>query len=395
MNWDDHKISKAHLIAKHLQGTLSGEEMVEFQAWLASDPENKALVQRLEASKQESLQFLSSLDVETAWDSVVTRIHPAVRFPAYWRFMAAAVAVLLLGYGIYRYTYMPESHPGEQLAAVTGEDFAPGSDKALLTLQNGAVLVLEDLPEGRVEQENGVILSKKEGLLSYHPEADAEEAPVAYHTVSTPVGGRFQLVLPDSSKVWLNSASSIRFPTRFAGNERRVTLTGEAFFEVTSYSSERHRKMPFRVEAGQGTVEVLGTQFNITAYEDEPAVKTSLLEGAVKVTGTQGSRNLVPGQQAVLHNGISVRQVDLEEVTAWKNGYFQFENKPLGEILKQLQRWYGVGVETGTIPPGKHFTASISRDKSLSSVLRMLELSGDLHFEIQNKQIRITEKSVR
>lgn len=396
MEWNKHNLEKASLLARYLQGSLTEEESAELYAWLAEDPARGTFLYRLEESKEESLAFLKSIDENKAWESVQSRIAPEeapVRTFRFSRFWAAAAVIFMIGYVLYRYPSGQEKEAVPVAVQPAAEDFAPGSDKAFLTLDDGSVLILEDLPEGAVGEEAGVTLTKQKDELRYSAEPANTTGRVAFNKVSTPPGGYYRLVLPDSSRVWLNAASSIRFPVYFAGEERRVELTGEAFFEVAEQRMPAGGKRSFIVQTDRGNIEVLGTEFNVLAYAGEPALKTTLLRGAVKVVSPgNSSRILKPGQQAVLGERFYVTAADTEEATAWKNGYFIFENKPLNEILRELQRWYGVEIDEATIPPGKPFTIRISRDKSLSGVLKMLELSGDLHFEIRDKKIQITGK---
>jgi ferric-dicitrate binding protein FerR (iron transport regulator) len=212
---------------------------------------------------------------------------------------------------------------------------------------------------------------------------------VLYNTVSTPRGGQYQLTLSDGSKVWLNASSSLRFPTAFPGTERRVEITGEAYFEVAGNESK-----PFVVDiAGKGEVEVLGTQFNINAYEDEPAIKTTLLEGKVKVSESNGSQSSVlkPGQQAQLANGIRVMDnVDMEEIMAWKTGWFYFDRQELPAIMRQVSRWYDVDVRYEGRISKKSFSGIVGRDNDIKDVLKIMENAG-IRFRIEGSSITVLQ----
>jgi ferric-dicitrate binding protein FerR (iron transport regulator) len=206
-----------------------------------------------------------------------------------------------------------------------------------------------------------------------------------YNTISTPKGGQYQVTLSDGSKVWLNAASSLRFPATFSGKERKVELTGEGYFEVA-----HNKKMPFHVTVNDLDVEVLGTHFNINAYADESAIKTTLLEGSVKVVKGNETKIIEPGEQASVttsEDEINVKQqVDLEQVVAWKNGIFQFERADIESVMRQISRWYDIDVDYhGRV--SEHFGGTISRDVNISDVLKMLEMTGGVNFKIDGKKV--------
>lgn len=265
-------------------------------------------------------------------------------------------------------------------------DVAPGGNKAILTLGDGSTIVLDSAQNGILTQQgNTKVIKLNNGQLAYKLTKSNEELEIEYNSVTTPRGGQYQLVLSDGSKVWLNSSSSIRFPAIFKGHERDVEITGEAYFEVA-----HNTEMPFHVKVNDMDVEVLGTHFNINAYEDENVIKTTLLKGSVKVSKENFSTLIVPGEQARIvktSNKIMVKAgVDLDEVVAWKNGYFDFEGLDFENIAKQLSRWYDVEViYKRTIDD--LFYAKIPRNTKLSIALKALELTGKVHFEIEDKKI--------
>ncbi|MDP9075975.1 MAG: FecR domain-containing protein [Bacteroidota bacterium] len=272
--------------------------------------------------------------------------------------------------------------------AVT-HDVNPGGNKATLTLSNGATYVLDSAKNGILAQ-NGKISIKKEkdGQIVYA--ADGVKSTAAdenmYNTMTTKAGGQYQVLLADGTKVWLNSASSLKYPTTFKGSQRTVELTGEAYFEVA-----KNAAMPFIVKVNNMQVKVLGTHFNIMAYNDEAAVKTTLLEGSVKLSIGQASNVLKPGQQGMVNkNGqIKVVDVDTDLAIAWKNGYFEFDRSNIQEIMAQLSRWYDTKVTYEGKIPDDEFVGRIERGVKLSQVLRILELSH-VHFKIENKNIIVT-----
>jgi ferric-dicitrate binding protein FerR (iron transport regulator) len=263
------------------------------------------------------------------------------------------------------------------------KDVPPGSNRASLTLANGAVLLL-DSTANQVIQQGATTVRQQGGQLQYDVQGAA--GATSYNTLATPRGGQFQVSLPDGTKVWLNAASSIKYPTAFTGAERKVEITGEAYLEVATLRGAAGQKIPFKVMAGNACeIEVLGTHFNINTYTDEPAIKTTLLEGRVKVinrqapAGNEASAILRPGQQAqVALRDAKIHVVDdcdTEQVIAWKNGAFSFDNKSLEEVMRQLARWYDIDVVYEGKPPAVTFVGEMGRDVHLSKVLVFLRES--------------------
>lgn len=273
-------------------------------------------------------------------------------------------------------------------------DVAPGGNKAVLTLANGSRIVLDSVHHGTLAmQGNNRVVKVSNGMIAYNQLAvgkgqlarEKQQAEVQFNTLTTPRGGEYQLELPDGTKVWLNSASSLKFTTAFGGKERKVILTGEAYFEVV-----KNKDQPFKVQARQMEIEDLGTHFNVMAYSDEPDIKTTLLEGAVKVINGNATAELQPGQQAVITDqsgkDIRVVEADTAEVVSWKNGIFAFHSTDIYEIMKQLSRWYNVDV---SYHDSLHvfLNGEISRNVKVSEVFKMLELTGELNFTIDGKKI--------
>lgn len=392
---EDGAFRKAELISKYLSGDLSPGEQEEFRQWLDADAANGKLLAELENEEQldRDLRFLSDVNSKAAWENVGSRINnpvPEPRLPVYlgyWKYAAAVLIFGLLSYAVFDAAYNPKgSVVVTEAKQAVGNDVLPGGDKATLTLADGSVVSLEEMENGTVREENGIRVSKKDGQIVYELMKQGNNTAVTYNTITTPVGGQYSIVLPDGSRVWLNSASSLHFPTAFTGQNRDVELTGEGYFEVAE-----NEKMPFMVQAGKTNVSVLGTHFNLMAYANEGVTKTTLLEGSVKVGNGSSSRTIVPGEQALTGENVQVRTVDTEEAVAWKNGYFQFENEDLRTIMRQLKRWYNVDVDNEQQIPDKHFTAVISRNTNLAQVLRMLEMSGELEFKIEGNRITIQE----
>jgi ferric-dicitrate binding protein FerR (iron transport regulator) len=258
-----------------------------------------------------------------------------------------------------------------------------------------AKIVLDNVKNGSITQQGNVTISKlTDGQLAYHS-SNEKSSGVLYNSITTPRGGQYQLILSDGSKVWLNAASSIRFPTRFNGTERKVEISGEAYFEVS-----KNAAIPFKVyiktsDGEDEIVEVLGTHFNINSYGDEFDIKTTLLEGSVKVSKGKNRQTLTPGQQADLkNNGLLylIKDANIDEVMAWKNGKFQFdEATDLTTIMKQIARWYDIEIEYKE-KITSHIGGSISRDVNISEVLEMLEMTGTLKFQINGKKVIVQPK---
>lgn len=267
---------------------------------------------------------------------------------------------------------------------VAKADAGPGGNHAILTLSNHRKIILDDVSSGTIARQGNIAVKKAaNGQLIYTVIGNTKKSKSLsvnqYNTITTPTGGQYTVVLPDGSKVWLNSESSLKFPTNFTGNERRVMLSGEAYFEVA-----KNKAKPFHVQSRNADVEVLGTHFNITAYADEDINKTTLLEGSVKITSGNNNCIIKPGEQATLTNNtqLKVAKTDVEEAVAWKNGYFMFANENIHDIMKKLSRWYGVKVIFENPEINETFGGTISKFKNISEVLKIIGETGTIHFKI-------------
>lgn len=305
---------------------------------------------------------------------------PRVRRIPQWLRYAAMLALFV---GIAGYFYWEQRSPAVTMPLA---DVAPGTTKATLTLQDGSVIPLDSAGRQTLQQGQSTVLQQG-GQLQY--DVKGKENVVVYNTLSTPRGGQFRLILPDGSKVWLNAASSIRYPTAFAGKERLVEVSGEAYFEI-----ERNVQQPFVVSLQQDNrVEVLGTSFNVNAYTDEPAMQTTLLEGAVRVSNNSGSAVLSPGQQAVVAGNNSIRVIQAKnpaQAVAWKDGLFNFEGASLDDVMRQLARWYDISVVYEKGIPDIGFGGKIGRDLTLTGVLNILERTG-VHFRLEGKTLIVMQ----
>lgn len=303
---------------------------------------------------------------------------------------AAAIVLVVAGAALFHYkTVKPEQNNTNTIAQKN--DIKPGGNKAILTLANGQKISLTDSDNGQIAVQDRIHITKTaDGQIIYQIPNGLTNAnqPAEYNTIEAPAGGQWEVILPDKSKVWLNARSSLTYPTYFAGNERNVQLKGEAYFEII-----HNEKMPFKVTSSGQTVEVLGTHFDIMAYQDEQIMRTTLLEGSVKISDNGNSRILVPGEQAQVSDAaIKVTdKVDLEDVMAWKTGYFKF-NESLESIMRKIARWYDIKVTyANNVDQSLHFGGKISRYKNLSSALKIMELTGNIHFKVEGRRVTVMQ----
>ncbi len=301
--------------------------------------------------------------------------------------MAAASVVIVLSTIAVLFHQAPK--PVKSNAIAQKNDIRPGSNKAVLTLANGQKITLTDSVNGPIAVQANIKIAKTaKGQIAYElPKGETDDdLAVGYNTIEAPTGGQWQVILPDHSKVWLNAKSSLTYPTYFTGNERKVQLKGEAYFEVA-----HNARMPFKVSSRGQTVEVLGTHFDIMAYDDDEIMKTTLLEGSVKISNNGYSRILVPGEQAQVSDaGTKVTDdIDLEDVMAWKNGYFKF-NDSLENVMRKIARWYNIEIKyANNVDPSLRFGGKISRYKNLSSALKIMELTGNIHFKVEGRRVTV------
>lgn len=300
-----------------------------------------------------------------------------------------AAAVLLVA-GTLAVFLLLNNHQQEPLQAAgkkqPQKDIVPGSDKAVLTLADGSSLVLDEAQNGDLaRQGNARVVKLENGRLAYEAKAGPGEKP-SFNTLTVPRGGQYALTLADGTRVWLNAASSIRYPTVFAGAERKVEVSGEVYMEIATNS-----RKPFIVEANGTAVQVLGTSFNLNAYPDESVVRTTLIEGSVRVskTSTADVAVLNPGQQAEVAghvDGVKVVAVDTEQVLAWKNGLFSFQNADIKTIMRQLSRWYDINIVYENAVPSQRFFGEMNRNLTLSQVLKGLEVSK-VNFRLEGRNL--------
>lgn len=383
-----------YLFYRYFDQTATGEELAELSSFLR-EAENEAAVKSLMdeawATFASERNVFTHAESERIFENVLAHGRessaPGDTARRFWLgadwWKAAAGIVVALGLGMYYFLYSGKNPEKHIQAAQQSGSVRPGGDRATLTLADGSIVTLDSVRNGQIASENaGKVTKAENGLIVY--EAGQAQAKISYNTIATPRGGQYRLELSDGTRVWLNAASSLRYPVRFDGENREVELTGEAYFEVAKNAAR-----PFRVKANGAEVVVLGTHFNVNAYADEPATRTTLLEGSVKVTAGARSDLLRPGQQAdVRAGGIAVSAADTDKAVAWKEGYFQFSGSSLQEVMRQLMRWYDIDVRyEGVIRP-RRFGGEISRDSNLDDVLKILEISG-VHFKLTDKQLLV------
>lgn len=369
-------------------------QLLEQQSLTSIEADSKAsiLQDTLRSGKQWSEEI-------SAFQSTPLLERRVRRVPFYRRWLYAAAALLILSAGTYFWLLQKQSQILTDNIKKATPDIAAGKEGAILTLADGTQVVLDSMGNGVVATQNGTKVVLKDGQLAYDPAARASRE-MSYNTMTTPKGRQFSLVLPDGTRVWLNAASSLKYPTTFSGTERRVEVSGEAYFEVT-----KNAKMPFKaVISGQAEVQVLGTQFNVKAYTDESNMHATLLEGSVTVlpsvtTSTVTSANppsvtLKPGQQAQLPMGEQMQKritvvsnADIEKVMAWKNGLFNFNGTSLTEVMKQLERWYDIEVVYEKGVRDIELEGKMTRDVSLKGLLRIL---GNLGVKAQLEDRKLT-----
>jgi ferric-dicitrate binding protein FerR (iron transport regulator) len=383
------------LIDKCLSGKATPEEKELLNKWYHSF--NDAAVDVRLTSMQNEDQIAERIKLRllsTVQNSTVAKAERPHRI--WWRIPAAAAVFLLIASSIF-FIFNPKNKKQELAKTELNRptpvnDIAPGGNKAVLTLADGSSIVLDSAANGTLTQQGNIKVQKLDnGQLAYtvNGKQVTENDEAFYNTISTPRGGQYQVTLADGTQVWLNAASSIRFPVVFTGAERKVEITGEVYFEVS-----KNAAIPFKVKTAASEVVVLGTHFIVNAYDDEAAVKTTLLEGSVKIIAAgQPIKYLQPGQQSAINKQGTItvlNNADIEEALAWKNGRFQFNSADLKSILRQISRWYDVDVVyKGNV--NLHFTGQLTRNDNVSKVFEELVLTGEVHFKIEGKKIIVTE----
>jgi len=381
-----HKTEQEELLDKYNRGICTPEEIAIVENWYNKQSNN------LKDELPEPDYDKSSNEI---WDGISSKLAkanyiepPADSIFTIKRMLIAASLFIVFGLGLSYFVFDVVNKRSEEIAK--HDKIKPGTNKAYLTLSDGKRIELTDSATGTLALQGNVQITKTaDGQVAYRVISGSEAHKGKHNTLEAPKGGQYQITLIDGTKVWLNAASTLKYPTCFEGDERKVELIGEAYFEVT-----KGKKRPFRVVSDNQEIEVLGTHFNVNAYSDEDAIRTTLLEGSVKVCRKSAIRDnkiLIPGQQSVLTPGVfSVKEVDIEEVVAWKEGYFIFDNDNLTMIMRKLERWYDVDVNCKGIADNRtKITGMISRKTELAEVLRLLEETEKFKFKTEGRRITI------
>jgi len=358
------------LLDRYHAGTCSDEERTWVENWYLNWD-----IMPFDLSQEELMADLQ----------LIAKDLPKVkkRHGIFLRLTAAAVVLLLIGAGTY-FFLQKEKEKAAQANVVT--KMAPTHSHATLILADGKTIVLDDKAVMAAIKQDGLKITRDAKGIVVFTAVETNAHSQGFNTVTTPKGGRYDVVLPDGTRVSLNAASSLKFPLTFPAGERMVTLDGEGYFEVA-----KDAKRPFKVYSANQVVQVLGTHFNISSYADEPLVKTTLLEGSVKVSG-KNSVVLRPGEQAQGNrtaDGFKVLEIDAENELAWKNDMFFFENEPISEIMKEISRWYDVEIVYQGAPGDKKIWGSINRFSDLSKVLAIIELTGNVHFKTEGRRVTV------
>ena len=358
------------LINKYNSGTCTEEERVLVESWYLNWQ-----VKPSDLSEMELLEDLESIKARLPQKQKTFRLLT--------RTAAAALVLISIGISLYFFLGRNATVPDTSLAQAT-KQISPGRNQATLTLSDGTTVSLDSVKSLASIDQQGVKVNKlADGRLIYI-NTDKAQPVEAYNTISTPKGGRYDITLPDGTLVTLNAASKIRFPIVFSGTDRRVELEGEAYFEV-----EKDTSRPFLLVSGKQTVQVLGTQFNVNSYSDEPQIRTTLLEGSIILKGAT-QVVLKPGEQARTgHNAenFKVINVDIQTEVAWKNNMFFFENEPIKNCMRQIARWYDVEIVYQGELSDKKIWGSVNRFSEIAKVLKTLELTGNIHFKVEGRRI--------
>ncbi|RFM29303.1 FecR domain-containing protein [Chitinophaga silvisoli] len=369
------------LLTKYLDGQCNAAETAELYSWLQASGSHRALLKTMQQEFQNAFNTQQEIPVEisdrieTKLLQSITETKPKTKIHTLWYYAAASVAAAIILLLILK-------QPTPELAnkpITVAASITPGTNKAVLTLSNGSTVFLDSAGNQVISQGATTVLQKN-GQLQYDSKASSEAT--VYNTLTVPRGGQFNIILPDGSHVWLNAASSLRYPTSFNGKDRRVDITGQGYFEVAP-----NAKQPFIVQVNNMEIQVLGTAFDVMAYSDEKSVNTTLIQGAVKVN----DKRLLPGQQALMDpatGDITIRNADVEQVIAWKTGFFEFDNARLSDILRQLSRWYDIDINYKQTTNERLLGGRISRSLPLSDILHMLEANGPV-FELVGRKLTV------
>ncbi len=355
------------------------------EAWDGLQESSPVLSQ--EVSNRMLHSILAGHPEEINWEEEDIPVVPFEKTQVFRKWLSVAAAVTLLCLAGAYWILDAGVMNNHEMTEVVESDILPGTNKAMLTLGDGSVINLDDTKDGILTFEGEVEIAKaNDGRLIYG-KATVENGKIPDNIISTPRGGQYQVKLPDGSDIWLNASSTIKFPVAFAGNERRVEITGEVFFEV-----RKDETRPFIVVFGSNEVEVLGTSFNISHYGDELSSMATLVEGSIALNAGNKKNKLTPGQGATITDdgNIKVGMVNIEEITAWKNGMFYFRDAGIDLVMRQVSRWYNIEVKYEGIIPQKKLAGKVSREVSLDEIMSMLQYAG-VNYRLSGRTLTITK----
>lgn len=387
------------LVTAYLENQIQSEDYQELVDYIHHHYQDKTLADAINQLSEE-LELAPDQEVPSAeiYQAIIhdkrfnthrkQAASPRVNLQKTLWTVASVAACILLLLIVFRVEF---KWPGKsERSTMLASKIVPGSKKAVLTLADGKTIELDSFSSKALAMQGDARLQIDKGKLIYDLLAtETKRSAILQNTITTPAGGEYQAVLPDGTKVWLNATSSISFPVAFTGGERRVSITGEVYFEVA-----KNKEQPFFVEAKQVSVKVLGTHFNVSAYPDDQLVSTTLLEGSVLVAKGDNTSLLKPGEQAKISDhakAIEIGKIDTEEILAWKNGYFFFNHEPLESVMKKMSRWYDVEIVYKGDPNGKKFDGTISRMDNIQQMITALELTKTAHFAIEGRRVIVME----
>lgn len=391
----------ASLIVGDMQDKLTSDERQELNAWLQENSDNYLLYEELMDQEKlgNDLNELHKYDPLRAYENLAQKIFPEkttgkrVYFKIWW-YTAAALLLLVAG-GIAYFALNKPAKTAIPQSTIIAQKKTPGTapdtKKAVLILADGSSITLNEIANGDIAYQGQVIIHKNQnGQLEYKP-SGASVNIAGSNTLRTPRGGEYQVLLEDGTKIWLNSASTLQFPVQFNTNERRVILTGEAYFEVAkAIDPKTNHKKSFIVSVNNMEVQAIGTAFNISAYKEDERSQTTVVEGLVKVSRNNKFSMLKPGKKLVAADtSFTIEDVDVKQETAWKNGEFVFHNTSLKMVMNELARWYDMDVQYAPGVPSLHFSGEVQRESNVTKVLEMLEYTGGVKFTIANRTITV------
>lgn len=396
----------ARLIGKFLRHELSSEESESLRRWKEESEENRLLWERVTnpVYLEEHLQYWEDKeDKSYHWEQLTEKIAEKQALKVNFRRKALRYAAILVpvificGAGAYFFRHTKKFKKADGQGTLAGVHIMPKGKVARLVMADGKTISLNGNLRETFTESDGTALRNQDNTLKYFPAPGNTYNEILYNTLETPRGGEYEVKLSDGTKVWLNAASSLRYPARFIGKERRVYLSGEAYFEVTP--DARH---PFMVNAGKAVITVLGTRFNVSAYPGNPRLKTTLAEGLIKISDVNenpvGGSGIVinPGYEAIVkenEDNIRINKANVEAELGWKNGMFIFDQETLGSLMRKLSRWYDVDIKYHAgVDTLAHFTGRIQRYENITGILHLMELTGKVQFGVKGKEVEIMPK---